>query len=88
MKVDQADFGTARVAAEDPVKEQAQDFPLVIATLPALSILSRQPFCSLNFQSSLSWPFSRSQAVTYSAACLCFLQTLAFPGGIRPRWSS
>src|SRR6476646_8308146 len=38
MKVDQADFGTAPlpgVAAEDPVKEQAQDFPLVIATLPA-----------------------------------------------------
>src|SRR6476659_636606 len=38
MKVDQADFGMAPVlggAAEDPVKEQAQDFPLVIATLPA-----------------------------------------------------
>ena len=38
MKVDQADFGTAPlpgVAAEDPVKEQAQDFPLVIATMPA-----------------------------------------------------
>jgi len=38
MKVDQGDCGTAPlpgVAAEDPVKEQAQDFPLVIATMPA-----------------------------------------------------
>jgi signal transduction histidine kinase len=38
MKVDQVDFGTAPFpggAAEAPTKEQAQDFPLVIATLPA-----------------------------------------------------
>jgi signal transduction histidine kinase len=37
-QVHQADFGTAPlpgVAAEDSVKEQAQDFPLVIATMPA-----------------------------------------------------
>src|SRR6476620_7187725 len=37
MKVDQGDCGTAPlpgVAAEDPVKEQAQDFPFVIATMP------------------------------------------------------
>jgi signal transduction histidine kinase len=37
MKVHQADFAAPLpgVAAEDSVKEQAQDFPLVIATVPA-----------------------------------------------------
>src|SRR6476660_4744363 len=37
-QVDQADFGTAPLpdaAAEDSIKKEVQDFPLVIATMPA-----------------------------------------------------
>jgi hypothetical protein len=102
-------------ATRDSVQKEEQDFPFVIASIPAtrqhrtiaagivilLSVvaaviapfasiqvarvnafipilqtvlsfveLSRRCFCLLNFQSNLNQPFSRSRAVTYSAARL------------------
>ena len=56
-EVNQADFGTAPLpeAAANPVQKEGQDFPLVIATMPATESEER---------TTVSYPFVRSSRFT------------------------
>ena len=131
----QADFGTARLPeaeAEDSVQTEGQDFPLVIATMPAtkrqraiavgivilLTVAAAviAPFASIQvarvdafipvLQTVLSVADLITAALLFAqfsiqpqlailalasgyifSGSFAFLQTLAFPGALRPGWS-